>query len=107
MYTWIFYCLHKIMKLFEYVEKKILSISVCTLNFFDWNFKSYDRFTKIGNVPVKKFKSLWFFWQKLLEISQYYSKKLSEALCLANWRIFSYIQQVLITKTKKIWKKSK
>jgi hypothetical protein len=56
-------------------------------------------FLKLVMFLKKKLKSLWFFWQKLLEISQYYSKKLSEALCLANWRIFSYIQQVLITKT--------
>ena len=99
MYTWIFYCLHKIMKLFEYVEKKILSIPVFSLNYLTEISKGMIVFLKLVMFLKKKLKSLWFFWQKLLEISQYYSKKLSEALCLANWRIFSYIQQVLITKT--------
>ncbi len=78
MYTWIFYCLLKIMKLFRFVEKKILSISVCALNFFDWNFKSYDRFTKIGNVPLKNSKQCEFFDKNCFEFS---FRKWSAALC--------------------------
>jgi hypothetical protein len=41
------------MKFSEFLEKKILSISIPVLNFFDSNLKSYVHFTKIWVVPLK------------------------------------------------------